>query len=69
MLTRKDPNAGVLHSNRRRPAASCRAMSGRGSGGSAPPAPALRPRSPTYSVERACSVSKAPGEMVAIWLS
>lgn len=69
MLTRKDPNAGVLHSNRRRPAASCRATSGRGSGGSAPPAPALRPRSRTYSVERACSVSKAPGEMVAIWLS
>lgn len=32
-------------------------------------APGLRCRSQTYSVERACRVSKAPGEMVAIWLS
>lgn len=37
--------------------------------GSAPPAPALRLRSRTHTVERAWSVSKAPGEMVAIWLS
>lgn len=33
-----------------------------------PPA-CLSSEGQTYSVERACRVSKAPGEMVAIWLS
>lgn len=47
----------------------CRQDEWPGLQGSARPAPALRPPSRTYSVERAWSVSKAPGEMVAIWLS